>query len=113
MNAFDLLQQTQKDFVNSDDSVSESIVYNHSDLTVSQIKAFPEFGEFEVKEKNDTSNECIFHNVILPKTPTKLDTITYNGLSWKVRHWKYQGGLYIIYTDNAKRARMTQKEGKR
>ena len=105
MNAKDLLYQSQKEFVSSEYGLGESIVYTHNDGTTETVNAFVDASSYHNQEKLETHNASVFYNVILKKKPTIVDTITFNGLIWKVRDWELQGNLYIIYADNEKRNR--------
>ncbi|MBL0721003.1 MAG: hypothetical protein JJV88_00285 [Sulfurovum sp.] len=112
MNAKELLYETQKEYVASKYGLGEPIVYSHSSGTIVSLNAFVDGNDFSVKDKIEVHNECVFSNVILEETPTITDTVSFNDLIWKVRDWKLQGKLYIIYTDNSKRNRITTKKRK-
>ncbi len=113
MNAMDLLNQTQSAYVNSDYGTAESITYNHKlSLASEDIKSFISGSDFNDKDRDKTHNEVTFHNLILSEEPTKLDTILYNSITWKVREWTYSQSMYIVIAENAKRNTVSKREFK-
>ena len=114
MDAIDLLNQTQTDFVSSSVlGTSEPIEYTHtSGLVVPDLRVFVELGEFNDSiADNKKVNTITIGNVILSETPNRTDKFTYDGITYKVREWTGYG-IYQIYGDNGKRNKVSSRTPK-
>ena len=107
----DLLEKTQKNYVSNQKlGTSKSITYNHKESTLVETTfAFVDTGDYNSKDKEKTANEIKFSNVALTEEPSKLDSITYDGLTWNVREWSKDLGMYIIMCDNQKRNKVSSR----
>ena len=105
----DLLKSSQATFVQSESmSASETIAYTHnSGTTIAELRVFVGEEDFHKKEKGSkTANSIMIHNVILSEAPTALDKFVRNGLTYQVREWQFNIGMYIIVGENKKRNRV-------
>ena len=87
MPAIDLLNKTQKNFVeNQNMGVSESIVYKHKESLLDE-ETFAFVDTLKTNEKSEyqvKQNEIIFSSVYLEEAPLVDDKIVYDSISYEV-----------------------------
>ena len=102
MNARDLIDEVRAEFV-ADATISptRSIVYTRvSDSNVTTLNSYIGVGQFSKSERETIGRFESFGGLDLIVTPEVLDTVTYNGIAWKVVRWTKLGQLYTVYGEN-------------
>ena len=114
MSVRDLIDKTQKNFVNSTSAPTRAVVYTrNSDSLVIPLNAFVDEVEFNQDDKDSKRvNRISFRGLILTQEPTFLDTITYDGKIYKVRRWTKVGDIYSVEAENAKQNKMATRSFK-
>jgi len=101
MNTRDLIDRTRASYVNSSSAPIRAIVYVRSsdDLEIS-LNSFVKDVEFNQDEKGaGKASRISCRALILEKKPTKLDTIVYDGETYKVKTWRKRGNSYVVEAD--------------
>ena len=114
MSARELLDKTREAFVDSDSATTRAIVYTrNSDLLEIPLNSFVSGIEFNQDDDDKkTVNRISCRTLILEQEPSKLDTVTYNGIIYKVRTWDNVGNVYTVEAENAKRNKIASSKFK-
>lgn len=102
MNVRDLLDQTRNTFV-ADSSISPSraVTYTRfSDDVVVTRNAFVGNGFFSKEEQETLGRYQSFGGLSLTTPPAPKDTVSYDGISWRVLRYTKLGTLYTVYCEN-------------
>lgn len=100
MAARDILDKTRGNFVDLSTAPTRSIVYTVTFTGVDiPLNAFVGAGQFNKEEREKLSDVQMFSALKLPTPPNtdvNGDTITYDGVIYKVKRYTKQGQLYNV-----------------
>lgn len=97
---------------NPDTCPSRTITYVSSSLSIPIVlEAFTSGLYFDHSLPDDKKvNASVFSGIKLPVEPTVTDIVVHDGKPYSVREWKLVGTLWTVFTENAKRNKVTSRK---
>jgi len=97
MNINELAEKTIRHHVSKANGAGELVEYKHKDSgLIESVKCYPQTEIDEAITTEHISNTIVFRSLFLEEKPLKNDTISYDGVVWKIWNIKPCEGGYDI-----------------